>query len=222
MRPLGGDRVAPIEPSQGARIGWKAGSKGALKERESGSIVESFRDHGIEMPFPQRDLHLRSVDTSVISTFSKAGLFSARGGSPAWIRTTITISLVESVTYRFYKGRDCLKGHEMPRSVQHRYSPVVIILHTPQELHLDRRNILHQPSHSPQKRHNRQQPWGRRARKSWWRCGSVTLMSAQRKSTYVWIPQKSWRPWRRYCRSACVGGRFKAPDALITSLFEPG
>ena len=58
---------------------WTAkelGNPQALKSDLYFSIFESFREHGIEMPFPQRDLHLRSVDTSVVSTFSKANLFS--------------------------------------------------------------------------------------------------------------------------------------------------
>jgi small-conductance mechanosensitive channel len=49
---------------------WTAkelGNPQALKSDLYFSIFESFRKHGIEMPFPQRDLHLRSVDTSVIS-----------------------------------------------------------------------------------------------------------------------------------------------------------
>jgi small-conductance mechanosensitive channel len=54
---------------------WTAkdlGNPQALKSDLYFSIFESFRKHGIEMPFPQRDLHLRSVDSSVISTLPLA------------------------------------------------------------------------------------------------------------------------------------------------------
>jgi small-conductance mechanosensitive channel len=58
---------------------WTAkelGNPQKLKSDLYFSIIESFREQGIEMPFPQRDLHLRSIDTSVVSAFSKASLFS--------------------------------------------------------------------------------------------------------------------------------------------------
>lgn len=58
---------------------WTAKELGNLQALRSDlyfSIFESFLDRGIEMPFPQRDLHLRSVDMSVISSFSRASLFS--------------------------------------------------------------------------------------------------------------------------------------------------
>jgi small-conductance mechanosensitive channel len=28
-------------------------------------IFKAFKEHGIEIPFPQRDLHLRSVDSPI-------------------------------------------------------------------------------------------------------------------------------------------------------------
>jgi len=52
------------------------GNPQALKSDLYFSIFEAFREHGIEMPFPQRDLHLRTVDASVISTVSQSSLFS--------------------------------------------------------------------------------------------------------------------------------------------------
>jgi small-conductance mechanosensitive channel len=48
---------------------WTAqelGNPQRLKSDLYFSIFKSFRERGIEMPFPQRDLHLRSVDASVI------------------------------------------------------------------------------------------------------------------------------------------------------------
>ncbi len=57
---------------------WTAkelGNPQRLKSDLYFSIFGSFREHNIEMPFAQRDLHLRSVDQSFISTVSKAGLF---------------------------------------------------------------------------------------------------------------------------------------------------
>jgi small-conductance mechanosensitive channel len=50
------------------------GNPQALKSDLYFAIFESFREHGIEMPFPQRDLHLRSVDSAIIDTVSKASL----------------------------------------------------------------------------------------------------------------------------------------------------
>jgi small-conductance mechanosensitive channel len=58
---------------------WTAkhlGNPQALKSDLYFSIFESFREHGVEMPFAQHDLHLRSVDNSVISAISKENLFS--------------------------------------------------------------------------------------------------------------------------------------------------
>jgi hypothetical protein len=46
-------------------------------------------------------------------------------GSPTWIRTTIKLRYLESVTYRFEKGLDSLFWHDLPPSVQYRYSPAV-------------------------------------------------------------------------------------------------
>jgi small-conductance mechanosensitive channel len=37
-------------------------------------IERKFRESGVEIPFPQRDLHLRSVDESVTSTSPAPGL----------------------------------------------------------------------------------------------------------------------------------------------------
>jgi small-conductance mechanosensitive channel len=58
---------------------WTAkelGNPQALKSDLFFSIFDLFRQHGIEMPFPQRDLHLRSVDAAVINKVSQANLFS--------------------------------------------------------------------------------------------------------------------------------------------------
>ncbi len=47
---------------------WSAkelGNPQRLKSDLYFSILKSFRHHGIELPFPQRDLHLRSVDPSI-------------------------------------------------------------------------------------------------------------------------------------------------------------
>ena len=37
------------------------------------AVAKALRKAGIEIPFPQRDLHVRSVDTAVRSTFVRAG-----------------------------------------------------------------------------------------------------------------------------------------------------
>ena len=57
---------------------WTAkelGNPQALKSDLYFSIFDSFREHGIEMPFPQRDLHVRSVDASVINQVFPSKLF---------------------------------------------------------------------------------------------------------------------------------------------------
>jgi small-conductance mechanosensitive channel len=52
------------------------GNPQALKSDLYFSIFDSFREHGIELPFPQRDLHVRSMDAAVISQISQAHLFA--------------------------------------------------------------------------------------------------------------------------------------------------
>ncbi|QNI34250.1 mechanosensitive ion channel [Alloacidobacterium dinghuense] len=50
---------------------WTAkelGNPQALKSDLYFSIFDAFREHGIEMPFSQLDLHLRTVDASIINT----------------------------------------------------------------------------------------------------------------------------------------------------------
>jgi hypothetical protein len=43
-------------------------------------------------------------------------------GSPAWIRTTISLRNGESATYRFHKGLESRNGLEKPPLVHHRYT----------------------------------------------------------------------------------------------------
>jgi small-conductance mechanosensitive channel len=54
------------------------GNPQALKSDLYFSIFDSFRSEGIEMPFPQRDLHLSSVDAAVFSAVSKPNGASER------------------------------------------------------------------------------------------------------------------------------------------------
>ena len=44
------------------------------------------------------------------------------GGSPAWIRTTITLSSAESVSYRLFNGLKCRIGPEIPALVHNSYT----------------------------------------------------------------------------------------------------
>jgi small-conductance mechanosensitive channel len=52
---------------------WTADSTGwlALQSRVNVEINNAFKKAGIEIPFPQRDLHLRSVDKDVIGNLTK-------------------------------------------------------------------------------------------------------------------------------------------------------
>ena len=49
-------------------------------------------------------------------------LLKPKSGSPAWIRTTINVIPLESVSYRFQKRRDCPGGQEIPTLAQYRLS----------------------------------------------------------------------------------------------------
>ena len=49
-------------------------------------------------------------------------LLKRKAGSPAWIRTTITISNAESVTYKVFNGLKCRIGPEKPTLVHNSYT----------------------------------------------------------------------------------------------------
>ena len=51
--------------------------------------------------------------------------FAQKSGSPAWIRTTINVIPLKSVSYRFQKGQDCLVGREILPLAQYRLSKSV-------------------------------------------------------------------------------------------------
>ena len=53
-----------------------------LRSDVTTSIYAGLREAGIEVPFPQRDLHLRSVDPGLRRVLGEAGPEAARGGSP--------------------------------------------------------------------------------------------------------------------------------------------
>ena len=46
---------------------------GPVKSNLLWGIWKRFRDHGIEMPYPQRDVHLKSIPEVKIRTGSKEG-----------------------------------------------------------------------------------------------------------------------------------------------------
>jgi small-conductance mechanosensitive channel len=47
--------------------------RGRLVSALNFAIYEKFAEHGIEIPFPQRDLHLRSMDPRVLESISRKG-----------------------------------------------------------------------------------------------------------------------------------------------------
>jgi small-conductance mechanosensitive channel len=53
-----------------------------LRSDVTTSVYTALREAGIEVPFPQRDLHLRSVGPGVSRVLGEAGPEGARGGSP--------------------------------------------------------------------------------------------------------------------------------------------
>ena len=70
---------------------------------------------------PNEHVKLPSVHNSYAET---GNYFKTKGGSPAWARTTITITYAESVACRVSNGLKCRIGLEKPSLVHNSYTDI--------------------------------------------------------------------------------------------------